>query len=63
MSTESWLRRAPDGSLMLHVENDGPRFLRKGAQAQDTPVTLDEALERYPGLVADLLRAEANRTR
>jgi hypothetical protein len=37
------------GVLMMHVENDGHRFLRRGPEAVDYPVTLAE-LERYPTL-------------
>jgi hypothetical protein len=34
---------------MLHVENDGHGFMRRGPEAVDRPVTLAE-LERFPRL-------------
>ena len=48
------------GRLILHVENDGARFLRRGAEAVDTEITLAEMRASYPGLVKE---AEAALTR
>jgi hypothetical protein len=47
-ATESWVF-LKGRQLMLHVENDGPRALRRGLEASDTPVTLEE-LQQYPQL-------------
>ncbi len=40
-STESWVYLKA-GKLMLHVENDGHRFLRHGPEAFEQEVTLEE---------------------
>jgi hypothetical protein len=50
-AVESWVYMK-DGVLMIHVENDGPTFLRRGAEAVDRPVTLAE-LEHFPRLYAE----------
>jgi hypothetical protein len=43
---ESWVY-LKDGVLMLHVENDGYSYLRRGREAYDKPITLAE-LEGSP---------------
>lgn len=48
-SSESWVYLNPAGKLMMHVENDGHRYLRRGPEASDTEVTLEE-LRQYPRL-------------
>jgi hypothetical protein len=50
-TTESWLVVYADGRISYHQENDGPRFLRHGAEAQDEWITLAgvTALERQHG--------------
>lgn len=46
-----------DGQLWEHVENDGWAFLRRGAEAVDTPLcSVAEAETRYP---AELARARS----
>jgi hypothetical protein len=48
-TAEEWIVIQPDGSMILHHENDGPRFLRRGPEATDRPITLAEARERFAG--------------
>jgi hypothetical protein len=58
-ATERWCFFNDDGSVTLHVENDGWRFLKRGAEAVETVMTLDELKERYPGQHQKLLEAKA----
>jgi hypothetical protein len=58
-STESWVYINGDGALVLHTENDGWRFLRRGAEAAERIVTLDE-LEQYPRLHEEASELLAN---
>src|SRR5262249_38125121 len=47
MSAERWVYMK-DGVLMLHQENDGYTFMRRGAEAVDEPITLEEVRQHYP---------------
>jgi hypothetical protein len=49
---ERWLIVRKDGTLLMHVENDGPRFLAYGAEAQEFPITVEELQSRYPSIYA-----------
>ena len=31
-----------DGKLILHTENDGPRYMRRGAEPREREVTIEE---------------------
>jgi hypothetical protein len=53
-TTESWVWLSGD-TLMMHVENDGARVLRRGLDRRDFPVTLEE-LRSYPQLHSDACR-------
>jgi hypothetical protein len=53
---ESWLVVEPDGSIVHHGENDGARFLRRGPEAHDEPMTLDRVAERFGDLHARCVR-------
>jgi hypothetical protein len=48
-ATESWVTVHPDGTIVMHVENDGWRFMRRGPEESDTIVTLEQ-LKSYPSL-------------
>jgi hypothetical protein len=52
-SSERWIIVKPDGTLILHSENDGVRYLRKGAEAVDEEVTLEYLKQHHPGLYED----------
>ena len=43
---EKWVY-VNNGKIIEHIENDGPRFLSKGAQASDEVVSLDYVKQRY----------------
>lgn len=43
---ERWVIVNEDGSLILHSENDGWAYMKKGPEATDEPVTLEE-LKNY----------------
>ena len=61
MSYEKWVY-LKDGKLFMHVENDGARHLRRGPEASDWEVSLDdEHLRAYPHLVADAKTLLAHR--
>lgn len=47
-TSESWLVVYEDGRIKHHQENDGVRFLNRGAEAVDEWITLDdvEVLDR-----------------
>jgi hypothetical protein len=45
---ERWIFLGDDGQLMMREENDGPVFLRRGAEAVEWPITLDEIKSTYP---------------
>jgi hypothetical protein len=48
MAVERWLRIEADGRLILHEENDGVVFLRRGPEATEREITLQELQSRYP---------------
>jgi hypothetical protein len=50
-ATESWLAVYADGRIEYHVENDGYRFLRRGAQARDECINLDHVNAYWPQLI------------
>ena len=52
MARERWVY-VKDGQLMMHEENDGARFLRRGPEAADWPVTLEEIRLQYPSHYAE----------
>jgi hypothetical protein len=41
-TSESWLVVYPDGRVQYHIENDGWRFMNRGAEALDKWLTPDE---------------------
>jgi hypothetical protein len=43
--SESWIIVEDDGRIILHRENEGHRFLRRGAEATDEEVTLEKVVE------------------
>lgn len=47
MSTERWIRVEEDGTIILHEENDGWTFVRRGAEASERVVTLDYLKKTY----------------
>lgn len=49
---ERWLRMP---TVTLHSENDGWAYVRKGAQANDTQMTWQQACRAYPNHARDLL--------
>ena len=53
-SAESWIYLNDKGEIILHVENDGHRFLRYGAEASDEVVTLEQ-LKQFPQLYEEAL--------
>jgi hypothetical protein len=44
---ESWITVYTDSSLEYRGENDGPRVLRHGVEAVNTPITLAEVGRQY----------------
>jgi hypothetical protein len=56
---EGWLYVNPDETLTHHIENDGARFLRRGAEAQDERLSPAEACRRWPQHQAAIERAIA----
>jgi len=46
MSMERWVF-VRDGKLYLHEENDGPTYLRRGPEASEREITLDELARRH----------------
>jgi hypothetical protein len=56
---EQWIIVRADGTLILHTENDGPTFLRRGPEAIEQVVTLEELAAR-PHLLADAKRQLAD---
>jgi hypothetical protein len=62
MSSERWLRIEDDGTIILHSENDGWTFLRRGPEAVEEPLTPEKAIRDYPEKLAQaLLNREADR--
>jgi len=59
-ATESWVYLDAEGRLIMRVENDGPRVLRRGPEAADTVVT-PEDLRHYPGLYKEAEELLKNR--
>src|SRR4051812_6656621 len=49
MATDRWVF-LKGGRLVMCVENDGCTFVRRGAEAYEWPVTLEEVREKYPSL-------------
>jgi hypothetical protein len=47
MSSERWVRVEDDGTIILHVENDGWTFLRRGAEETERVITLEELKKTY----------------
>ena len=46
MATDRWyFVRESDGKIILHEENDGPAYLRKGAEAFETVVEFKDVPE------------------
>jgi hypothetical protein len=58
-ATENWIIVRPDGTLVLHTENDGMQFMRRGPEAIEQVVTLEE-LQGRPHLLADAKRQLAD---
>lgn len=46
-NTERWVRVEDDGTIIMHEENDGAAFLRRGSEAVEWPVTLKELKRSY----------------
>lgn len=62
--SERWIIVKPDGSLILHEENDGAVFLRKGPQASEKIITLDEVPQhRLKEVAADALAQLAKQSK
>jgi len=61
MAMERWTYISDDGQIVLHEENDGWTFLRRGAEAVETIVTLDELKWGYPGRYEEALKLLAER--
>jgi len=47
-ASEQWLDVNKEGKVILHGENDGARFLRRGAEAWEEEVTLAFVKQHYP---------------
>jgi hypothetical protein len=62
MAEERWLKVYPDGRIVLHIENDGAAFLRRGAEAVERTITREE-LRRYSTLLEELKRSGGQDTR
>jgi hypothetical protein len=52
MPTERWVRVEAGGALVLHEENDGVTFLRRGPEATERIISPAELKTRYPTLWA-----------
>jgi hypothetical protein len=50
MSIERWVRVEAGGVLILHEENDGVVFLRRGPEATERVISPEELKTRYPSL-------------
>jgi hypothetical protein len=61
-AVERWVYVRDDGTIILHEENDGWTFLRRGPEAHEEIVTLDD-LRNYPRLLEDAQRLLAARGR
>lgn len=44
---ERWVSVRDDGTIIMHEENDGAVFLRKGPESVEWVVTLDELKRSY----------------
>jgi hypothetical protein len=44
---EKWVYVNKEGKIIEHIENDGPRFMRRGAERYDEVVSLDYVRQRY----------------
>lgn len=47
MSSERWVRVEDDGTIILHEENDGWTYLRRGAEETECVITLEELRKTY----------------
>jgi len=56
MNQERWVFIDKAGRLVLHVENDGAAFLRRGAEITEEVVTLQFLEQRYPSLHREAVR-------
>jgi hypothetical protein len=57
MSTERWVIVKEDGTILLHEENDGWTFMRRGAEATERVIALEELKKSYsPRHYEDALR-------
>jgi hypothetical protein len=50
-ATESWLTVYANGRIEYHIENDGYRFLRRGAEARYECINLDHVKAYWPQLI------------
>lgn len=48
MSREVWFYVNDAGELICHTENDGWTFMRKGSEAYERPMAVEDALRQYP---------------
>jgi hypothetical protein len=58
-TSESWLVVYEDGRIQSHFENDGARFLRRGAEAVDRWITLADVEAHYGGQIEQVRAALA----
>ena len=52
MSTERWIYVREDGQLIFHAENDGWTFARRGPEAREREISLEE-LKNYATSATD----------
>ena len=63
MTEERWVFIDKTGRLILHIENDGVAFLRRGAEVTEQVVTLEFLRQRYPKQYSEAVRLREERPR
>jgi hypothetical protein len=55
-STESWVLIRDDGTIILHTENDGWTYLRRGPEAVEKTVSLEWLKNHEPNRYAEAVK-------
>ena len=63
MNQERWVFIDKAGRLVLHIENDGAAFLRRGAEVSEEVVTLEFLRQRYPKQYWEAVRLREERSK
>ena len=63
MNQERWVFIDKAVRLILHIENDGAAFLRRGAEVVEQEVTLEYLQQRYPSQHREAVKLLGGRSR